>query len=118
MRTKEKHAAYMREYSRKNAERINAQRRRRYDPRKNKNSMLKRYGINIEDYERIWKEQSGKCPICGIDLKEVWQVDLDHCHTTNKVRGILCNPCNLMIGHAKDSSERLKKGAEYLQQYG
>lgn len=76
--------------------------------------MLKKYGITLEDYERLWKEQDGKCPICGVALDSVWQVDIDHDHKTNKVRGILCNPCNLMIGHAKDNTEVMQSGIAYL----
>ena len=70
-----------------------------------------RYGITAEDYNTLSKLQNGKCAICKIaDLK-----DIDHCHLSNKVRGLLCHPCNLLLGNAKDNPEILRNAADYLE---
>jgi hypothetical protein len=54
--------------------------------------------------------------ICGITEAEIdKKLDVDHCHNSGKVRGILCNPCNNMIGHAKDSVAALRAAADYLE---
>lgn len=39
---------------------------------------------------------------------------VDHDHETGKVRGLLCNSCNVMLGHSKDDVAILQKGIEYL----
>ncbi len=52
------------------------------------------------------------CEICGDEhQKIVW----DHCHTTDKFRGWICNPCNLILGGVKDDIELLLKMALYLE---
>ena len=75
-----------------------------------------RYGITVDDYDRMLAEQGGSCAICrttkpGTKAK-VWSVD--HCHESNVVRGLLCNRCNLGLGYFKDSTERLRRAADYL----
>jgi len=59
-----------------------------------------RYGISIEDYNRMLEEQSGKCKICssekGGNKNQCFAVD--HCHTTGRVRGLLCIKCNARLG--------------------
>ena len=59
------------------------------------------------------------CMICGISEEELGRkLDVDHCHASGKVRGVLCNPCNMMLGHAKDNAKLLKAAAQYLKEYG
>ncbi len=55
--------------------------------------------------------QQGKCAICGRD--DVPLV-VDHNHATGKVRGMLCNQCNTMIGYCRESIDILVRGAAYL----
>src|SRR3990167_1332886 len=40
---------------------------------------------------------------------------IDHCHVTNTVRGLTCSPCNVAIGMLRDSPDRARKIAEYLE---
>jgi len=59
--------------------------------------------------------QNNCCAICGVDggsLKR--QLAVDHCHTTGKLRGLLCNHCNMGIGLFKDSSTSLLNAITYL----
>ena len=87
------------------------------NPDKRKNHKLKhRYGITIDDYNIMFKEQNGCCWICGIHQQElVKPLFVDHCHTTNKVRGLLCQVCNTLLGNAKDNIDILKRAIEYLK---
>ena len=73
-------------------------------------SLLKRYDLTIEDFESLAERQNYKCAICEIETELV----VDHCHTTNKVRGLLCNTCNLMLGYSKDNPDILHKAIKYL----
>ena len=86
--------------------------------RVNKNSVLKcRYGISLEIYEQMLKRQNGVCEICNQKCKTKPSLSVDHCHATQKVRGLLCHACNTTIGHMKDSTELLLKAVKYLEKY-
>lgn len=72
-----------------------------------------RFGLTAESYWDLYKKQNGKCFICG--KKSSRKLGVDHCHKTNKVRGLLCVSCNVGLGHFKDSTELLKKAIRYLK---
>ena len=69
------------------------------------------YGFSKEEAETFAQNNIGKCQICKVDGK----LFVDHCHATGKVRGFVCNACNLILGFAKDNSNTLKAAAEYLE---
>lgn len=69
-----------------------------------------KYNMTIEDYNNLLASQNGSCSICADDKNLV----IDHCHTTNRVRGILCSTCNRGIGLMKDSVQVLQSAIEYL----
>jgi hypothetical protein len=71
------------------------------------------YGITLEEYNRLFVVQNGQCAICGNPQEK--SLDVDHCHKTNKVRGLLCRKCNLGIGFMQDNPEICKKASEYLK---
>jgi hypothetical protein len=64
--------------------------------------LKRKYGITPEDFECMWNEQKGCCKLCGRKLSAPGHrndsATVDHCHETGKVRGILCSPCNLILG--------------------
>jgi len=80
--------------------------------RKRKNTELKcYYNIDIVQYEKMLQQQNNTCAIC----KSIMQKPcVDHCHATNKIRGILCNDCNLGLGKFKDNVDSLRSAIEYL----
>ena len=71
------------------------------------------YGITATEYESLLKESGGECAICqrpfGGEAPRI-----DHCHTTGKIRGLLCHNCNAALGLFKDSPEVLSRAVEYL----
>jgi hypothetical protein len=69
-----------------------------------------RYGLSKEEYDSILKQQDYKCAICRYDKR----LDVDHCHSTGKVRGILCNGCNTAIGKLGDTLEGIQRAINYL----
>lgn len=80
--------------------------------RKN-NLLIKQYGIDLDIYNRMLNEQNHQCKICECVLINM-QINVDHCHKTGKVRGILCSRCNLVLGHLKDDINIAKKLLNYL----
>jgi len=81
------------------------------------------YGITLKQHAKMEDSFGKKCMICGTE-KNVpvgergrnyhSQLCIDHDHTTGKIRGLLCNPCNTAIGQLKDSKELLLKAIDYL----
>lgn len=57
-----------------------------------------RFGLDPEDYEEMLEKQDGRCAICG-SLPDGQHLSVDHNHETGDVRGLLCQPCNLALGH-------------------
>jgi len=55
----------------------------------------------------------GSCFICGLD-KDRRNLCIDHCHTTGKIRGLLCDSCNVGLGRFKDNTNLLEKAIKYL----
>jgi hypothetical protein len=70
------------------------------------------YGIDGEDYERMLKEQEGKCAICG---EKPERLCVDHDHKTEIIRGLLCSRCNKMLGAIGDNVEVLETAIKYLK---
>lgn len=61
-------------------------------------------------------EQGGRCAICHLSEAENGKaLALDHCHTTNRVRGLLCDLCNTGLGRFKDSPDALRRAITYLE---
>jgi len=79
-----------------------------------------RYGVTKESFVALLASQGGKCALCHTREPTVrggsnvsWNID--HCHETGRVRGILCSPCNLRLGHFKDNVDMLQRAIDYLR---
>lgn len=82
-----------------------------------KDSKLKRlYGLSVKSYKLLLLRQSKRCAICNRHENFVYRgkLDIDHCHKTGKVRGLLCSSCNNILGRCKDSIHVLKMAIKYL----
>lgn len=84
-----------------------------------KHRLEHKFGITLEQYDSMLKDQDFGCAICGTtDFgKRRKYFHVDHNHKTGKVRGLLCNNCNAMLGMAKDDSNILESGIKYLKKY-
>lgn len=71
------------------------------------------YNITQEDYTTLFNKQKGKCALCKNIFTET--AHIDHCHTTNKVRGLLCFNCNSMLGTSKENVKTLLAAITYLK---
>lgn len=79
----------------------------------------KKFNLDLEDYYKMKEIQNNKCYICGIDESENNNgiLVIDHCHTTNKVRKLLCNPCNTLLGATKEDMKYIQKLIDYIKEH-
>lgn len=80
------------------------------------------YGISNEEFEQMWSQQSGKCDMCKAEMTKEYghkrnTCHIDHCHSTGKVRGLLCLQCNSLLGMARDNKSILLNAINYLEKY-
>lgn len=82
--------------------------------------LRKSFGIGLDDYNRMLKEQNGVCAICKkpetlVNHGRVMPLPVDHCHKTGKIRGLLCAHCNHAIGKFDDDVALLESAISYLK---
>lgn len=78
-----------------------------------RNGVLKRkYNITIEQYEEMFIQQNKCCVICN---ETIAKFVVDHCHTSQKVRSILCDRCNKVLGLVREKEEVLKQMIKYIK---
>lgn len=78
----------------------------------------RRYKCSLEEYNQRLVKQNGKCKICGElhdPANKRKRLFVDHCHNSEKIRGLLCHRCNCMLGYARDNPDVLIEGAAYLK---
>lgn len=150
--SKEEHAAYMRAWRKANPERAQATDKKNYDknkkgkkrtpeqrkvnqravktyqdkwPDKIRDKDYQRtYGITLEDYNKMFAKQKGKCAICRRpetakrkDKSATLRLAVDHNHKTNKVRGLLCMKCNIVLGYFEKHQSDITKVSKYLEKH-
>jgi len=105
---KDKHKEWYREYGRQHYKKN----KERYRKNRRIGKLRRDYGITPEDYNRMEENQEYRCLICNTYSENLV---VDHCHTTGKVRGLLCDSCNRGIGFLGDDVQNLLNAAEYLE---
>lgn len=78
---------------------------------------LKRSGWTLEMYDLVSKAQDGVCAICKKGTEGNLSADHKHINPPQP-RGLLCNNCNLILGHAKDNTAILEAAIAYLRKHG
>lgn len=73
---------------------------------------LHRYGMSQIEYDALLDAQGGKCRLCASESR----LNVDHSHTTGRIRGLLCVRCNTALGAFGDDPERLRAAARYVDQ--
>lgn len=80
-------------------------------------------------YDRLWKEQDGRCAICLVQAAapRIWKEQaldytptlyMDHHHASGYFRGLLCPKCNPMIGQLRERADLMRRAAEYIETWG
>ncbi len=75
-----------------------------------------KYGITQDQFEQISEAQNHKCALCFFPASEMRHKKLcvDHCHETGRVRGLLCHPCNTLLGRIGDNVAGVTRMLEYV----
>lgn len=104
----------------KNRVRYNAYGRdayRRHPERSANRTLVRKYGLTLQDKVRMVLAQEDKCAACGLHQPRIklneWHVD--HDHVTKRVRAVLCKWCNIALGNAEESPQRLRALADYIE---
>lgn len=106
-----------------------AYQRSRYNPDKRRRVNLRNnsrhhssYPMEVEEYERLLAEQSGVCSICKqpetVKQKgKVVRLTIDHDHKTGKLRALLCQRCNRLLGSMERDIDLTMAILTYWEQY-
>jgi hypothetical protein len=118
-RHREERIAYQRAYYRANRDAILAQKKTRGHLTIDYHSHIRRkYSLTPDQYESLSREQNGRCAICNTLPRRRSRLHVDHDHATGLVRGLLCNQCNLGLGHFSDEVSRVAAAFRYLNNGG
>ena len=83
--------------------------------RKSIANMFKTFGMTMDDYDEMLSNQNMGCKICNTKVpRGQGRFHIDHCHTTGKIRGLLCSKCNVGLGQFDDNIGKLNNAIRYL----
>jgi protein-arginine kinase activator protein McsA len=71
--------------------------------------IMQRYGLSAVEYKKFFEVNNGMCYICNKNKATV----VDHCHTTGRARGVLCNHCNSALSII-ENQDSLRRALEYV----
>ena|SRR2546428_13011463 len=78
---------------------------------------MARLNVTLDEYHALFERQNEQCAICRDILKPIDKnTHIDHDHNTKKIRGLLCQRCNVGLGHFRDSPKLLREAANYLSE--
>ena len=80
--------------------------------------LFSKYKMTPEEFTSLLESQENKCAICKtLDPGGRYnKFHVDHCHKTEKIRGLLCHKCNYALGYFQDNSSNLLRAIQYLEQ--
>jgi hypothetical protein len=87
------------------------------EPKTRVRDLIRLHGLTPARLKYIRTSQGNRCAICDDELGTGKQVHVDHCHRTNRVRGILCAKCNTGLGKLGDDIEGLRRALAYLERF-
>lgn len=87
-----------------------------------RSSLKRKYNLTVEEYNQMLESQNSVCAICfksetSTHRGKIFRLAVDHCHSTKKIRGLLCRDCNQTLGKFNDDIERFQNAVNYLQKH-
>ncbi len=82
-----------------------------------KKHLRKKYGITLEQFNCLANAQNNVCAVCMQECVTHGRLSVDHCHTTGKLRSLLCHFCNSALGKVKDNPDTLRRLAAYIEHH-
>jgi hypothetical protein len=73
------------------------------------------YGLGPGEYAQLYEFQGGFCALCRRATGASRKLSVDHDHADGQVRGLLCRPCNTLLGHARDKTMFFVRCIWYLR---
>jgi hypothetical protein len=125
----EKGQAKVKEYREANKEKLHIKNKewRKNNPERTaeiyrKQNLKQKYGMSLEDYDKMLQEQSNVCAVCEqpevlVKKGKLQPLCVDHCHESGKVRALLCNDCNRNLIAHRTSSDIFYKAAAYVEKH-
>lgn len=101
-----------------NANYVGPEGRAKYKAEQRGHHFRRTYGLTVEEVENMLANQGRVCGICAAPVRfgvKKGTAHVDHCHTTGKVRGILCHRCNLGLGLFSDNEQSLQAALDYIR---
>jgi hypothetical protein len=86
-----------------------------------KSDVRAHYGLSWDEYQAMVEAHNNVCAICKQPETSISsygtpkRLTIDHCHTTDRIRGLLCDGCNRGIGHLREDISILQNAIEYLK---
>ena len=81
-------------------------------------NLNRRYGLTEDQYNKMLSDQNYSCKVCNKHKSNFKRnLTVDHCHKTNKIRGLLCNGCNTGLGQLKEDTKIMQKLIEYIKEH-
>jgi len=102
------------DYRRRNRDMLRAY-YRRYDEAHREERRIKaklyKYGLTRDEYVALLKTAGGKCQICK---QKCDKLQIEHCHVSGTVRGLVCRRCNKGLAVFKDCKKTVAAAAKFL----
>lgn len=83
--------------------------RKKYPEKTFATNIKTRFGMTVDDFNIMLKRQGGGCAICSVKSNGKKNFCIDHCHKSQKVRGILCSGCNIGLGFYELHKDKYEK---------
>jgi len=119
----EQRKEYNKEYHIKNKEHISVKKKTWFLNNKDRvreNKLKTKYNLTLDQYNKMLSDQNNCCKVCNIKFNintKQLTPHVDHCHTTDKIRGLLCMKCNTSLGYLKEDTKIMQKLIEYIKEH-